>query len=77
MSAPEQFQRLQLTGEIVGTFEQEGRRMTRVSLVPCQVTLTSGIPADLHLGDQVTLQVRMVVDRVSTALSNAGEKESS
>ena len=75
MSAPVTFQRLQFTGEVVGTFEQEGLRSTRVSLAPCQVTITSGLPPDLHLGDRVTLQVRMVIERVSSAVSTPEPKK--
>ena len=53
-----------LAGEIIETYEKEGRRIAKVALKSCHIDISMDSFPDLHLGDTVTLEADISVKKV-------------
>ncbi len=69
MTADEQNTRVELSGEIVETFEKNGARYAKIVLKPCHLELTLDAVTDLHLGDEVAVEASITIECVRPAQS--------
>jgi hypothetical protein len=60
---------VELTGEIVETFEKSGSRFAKVVLRPCHLEVVLDASTDIHLGDAVTVDATLAIARVRPALT--------
>jgi hypothetical protein len=66
-----------LTGKVIRTWEKQNVLTATVVLDPCRIDIASGIPPEIHLGEQVRINALLVIEGVSLALSQPnGTKES-
>jgi hypothetical protein len=65
--APHSIQnRLTFSGEVVETFEREGKRIAKVSLKSCHIDVPIDAIPDVHLGDTLFLEADVAVQHVET-----------
>ena len=57
--------RLVLAGEIVETYEKEGKRIAKVALKSCHIDIPLDVLPDLHLGDTVALEADITIKKVN------------
>lgn len=53
-----------LTGEVVETFERQGKQVAKISLRMCHIEVPMDLVDAAHLGDTVRLSVVVSVDRM-------------
>jgi len=53
-----------LTGEVIETFEREGKQIAKISLRTCHIEVPMDLVDAAHLGDTVRLSVVVAVDRM-------------
>ncbi len=57
-------QQARFTGEVVELLERNGKNIARISIDPCILELSASALQDIHLGDQVYLEVHVTVNSV-------------
>jgi hypothetical protein len=53
-----------LVGQVVETFEREGRQIAKVALRPCCVEVPLAPSTDAHLGDTVMMEAGITIQNV-------------
>lgn len=53
-----------LTGEVIETFEQDGKSIAKIALKGCHIDIPLDAIPDAHLGDTVALEAEISVQKV-------------
>jgi hypothetical protein len=56
-----------LTGEVVETFEREGKKIAKISLRMCHIEVPMDVVDAAHLGDTVHLSAVIPVNRIENS----------
>lgn len=57
---------LEFSGEVIETFERDGKRVAKVSLTSCHIDVPIDSIPDVHLGDTLVLEADITVQQVKT-----------
>jgi hypothetical protein len=57
---------LEFSGEVIETFERDGKRIAKVSLKSCHIDVPIDLIPDVHLGDTLVLEADVTVQQVKT-----------
>jgi len=68
MPQPLSSQQLMFQGEVIKIIDGGGTKMMKINLQPCTIDLTMSMSEELHLGDPVTMEARVMITRVEPAV---------
>ena len=57
---------IEFSGEVIETFERDGKRIAKVSLKSCHIDVPIDSIPDVHLGDTLVLEADVTVQKVKT-----------